>query len=111
MMSPAWSEVNLWPASHSDGKERTIQHMMMTTFWHPDGTPCPRGRGAEKILEWSAADSVSSPHEYLQPSPIRHHFRARTAAGRRGFRATAHRLCRHLHQREEQRHLRVSHGH
>jgi type I restriction enzyme R subunit len=22
-----------------DGKERTIQHMMMTTFWHPDGTP------------------------------------------------------------------------
>ena len=21
------------------GKERTIQHMMMTTFWHPDGTP------------------------------------------------------------------------
>ncbi len=23
----------------ADGKERTIQHMMMTTFWHPDGTP------------------------------------------------------------------------
>jgi type I restriction enzyme, R subunit len=23
----------------SDGKERTIQHMMMTSFWHPDGTP------------------------------------------------------------------------
>lgn len=23
----------------SDGKARTIQHMMMTTFWHPDGTP------------------------------------------------------------------------
>lgn len=22
-----------------DGKERTIQHMMATTFWHPDGTP------------------------------------------------------------------------
>jgi type I restriction enzyme R subunit len=21
------------------GKERTIQHMMATTFWHPDGTP------------------------------------------------------------------------
>jgi len=21
------------------GKARTIQHMMMTTFWHPDGTP------------------------------------------------------------------------
>lgn len=23
----------------SDGKARSIQHMMMTTFWHPDGTP------------------------------------------------------------------------
>lgn len=23
----------------ADGKERTIQHMMMTTFWHADGTP------------------------------------------------------------------------
>jgi len=21
------------------GKDRTIQHMMVTTFWHPDGTP------------------------------------------------------------------------
>jgi type I restriction enzyme R subunit len=23
----------------ADGKERTIQHMLMTSFWHPDGTP------------------------------------------------------------------------
>ena len=23
----------------ADGKERQIQHMMSTTFWHPDGTP------------------------------------------------------------------------
>ncbi|MEO8276354.1 MAG: type I restriction-modification enzyme R subunit C-terminal domain-containing protein, partial [Thermoanaerobaculia bacterium] len=23
----------------ADGKDRVIQHMMMTTFWHPDGTP------------------------------------------------------------------------
>jgi type I restriction enzyme, R subunit len=23
----------------ADGKEREIQHMMVTTFWHPDGTP------------------------------------------------------------------------
>jgi type I restriction enzyme R subunit len=23
----------------ADGKSRNIQHMMMTTFWHPDGTP------------------------------------------------------------------------
>jgi type I restriction enzyme R subunit len=25
--------------SLADGKARTIQHMMCTTFWHPDGTP------------------------------------------------------------------------
>lgn len=23
----------------ADGKERTIQHMILTSFWHPDGTP------------------------------------------------------------------------
>ncbi len=23
----------------ADGKERSIQHMMMTSYWHPDGTP------------------------------------------------------------------------
>jgi type I restriction enzyme R subunit len=23
----------------ADGKERTIQHMIMTSYWHPDGTP------------------------------------------------------------------------
>src|SRR5207249_11264818 len=23
----------------ADGKERNIQHMMMSSFWHPDGTP------------------------------------------------------------------------
>jgi type I restriction enzyme R subunit len=43
------AEVREPPAEHSrrqrikvklaDGKERTIQHMMVTTFWHPDGTP------------------------------------------------------------------------
>lgn len=27
----------------ADGKDRTIQHMMMTTFWHPDGTPISSG--------------------------------------------------------------------
>ena len=31
----------------ADGKERTIQHMMMTTFWHPDGTPM----SAQQFLE------------------------------------------------------------
>ena len=31
----------------ADGKARTIQHMMMTTFWHPDGTPM----SAQQFLE------------------------------------------------------------
>ncbi|HMS83702.1 MAG TPA: DEAD/DEAH box helicase family protein [Nitrospira sp.] len=31
----------------ADGKERTIQHMMVTTFWHPDGTPI----SAQQFLE------------------------------------------------------------
>ena len=31
----------------SDGKARTIQHMAITTFWHPDGTPM----SAQQFLE------------------------------------------------------------
>jgi type I restriction enzyme R subunit len=31
----------------ADGKARTIQHMMSTTFWHPDGTPM----SAQQFLE------------------------------------------------------------
>jgi len=31
----------------ADGKARSIQHMMMTTFWHPDGTPM----SAQQFLE------------------------------------------------------------
>jgi len=31
----------------ADGKARTIQHMMMTSFWHPDGTPM----SAQQFLE------------------------------------------------------------
>ena len=31
----------------ADGKARNIQHMMMTTFWHPDGTPM----SAQQFLE------------------------------------------------------------
>ncbi|MFC1835509.1 EcoAI/FtnUII family type I restriction enzme subunit R [Thermodesulfobacteriota bacterium] len=31
----------------ADGKARTIQHMMCTTFWHPDGTPM----SAEQFME------------------------------------------------------------
>jgi type I restriction enzyme R subunit len=31
----------------ADGKEREIQHMMVTSFWHPDGTPM----SAQQFLE------------------------------------------------------------
>ncbi len=31
----------------ADGKQRTIQHMMLTSFWHPDGTPM----SAQQFLE------------------------------------------------------------
>jgi type I restriction enzyme R subunit len=31
----------------ADGKERTIQHMMVTSYWHPDGTPV----SSQKFME------------------------------------------------------------
>ena len=34
----------------ADGKERTIQHMMCTTFWHPDGTPMSAGQFMELLF-------------------------------------------------------------
>jgi type I restriction enzyme, R subunit len=34
----------------ADGKERTIQHMMMTTFWHPDGTPISAHQFMESLF-------------------------------------------------------------
>jgi type I restriction enzyme R subunit len=34
----------------ADGKERAIQHMMMTTFWHPDGTPMSAQRFMELLF-------------------------------------------------------------
>jgi len=34
----------------ADGKERTIQHMMSTTFWHPDGTPMSSQQFMESLF-------------------------------------------------------------
>jgi len=34
----------------ADGKERTIQHMMMTTFWHLDGTPMSAAQFMELLF-------------------------------------------------------------
>ena len=34
----------------SDGKARTIQHMMVTTFWHPDGTPMTAQQFVEMLF-------------------------------------------------------------
>ena len=33
----------------ADGKERSIQHMMSTSFWHPDGTPMSSQQFLEKL--------------------------------------------------------------
>jgi type I restriction enzyme R subunit len=34
----------------ADGKERTIQHMMVTSFWHPDGTPMSAQQFLNELL-------------------------------------------------------------
>ena len=34
----------------ADGKERTIQHMMATTFWNPDGTPMSAAQFVERLF-------------------------------------------------------------
>ena len=34
----------------ADGKERTIQHMMCTSFWHPDGTPMSAQQFMEELF-------------------------------------------------------------
>ncbi len=34
----------------ADGKARTIQHMMATTFWHPDGTPMSAQQFMESLF-------------------------------------------------------------
>jgi len=34
----------------ADGKERTIQHMTMTSFWHPDGTPMSASQFMELLF-------------------------------------------------------------
>jgi type I restriction enzyme R subunit len=34
----------------ADGKARTIQHMMVTSFWHPDGTPMSAAQFMEMLF-------------------------------------------------------------
>jgi type I restriction enzyme R subunit len=34
----------------ADGKARTIQHMMVTSFWHPDGTPMSAAQFMEALF-------------------------------------------------------------
>ena len=34
----------------ADGKERTIQHIMATTFWSPDGTPMSAQQFIEQLF-------------------------------------------------------------
>ena len=35
----------------ADGKERTIQHMMATSYWHPDGTPMSSKQFMESLYD------------------------------------------------------------
>ena len=41
----------------ADGKERTIQHMMATSFWHPDGTPMHTQQFLEVLCSASCRSS------------------------------------------------------
>jgi type I restriction enzyme R subunit len=65
----------------ADGKERKIQHMMSTTFWHPDGTPMSAQQFIESLYGkypdffrdeaelralWSAPDTRSKLLEGLE---------------------------------------------
>ncbi len=34
----------------ADGKERAIQHMVSTAFWHPDGTPMSAQQFMESLF-------------------------------------------------------------
>jgi type I restriction enzyme R subunit len=34
----------------ADGKERSIQHMVATAFWHPDGTPMSAQQFMESLF-------------------------------------------------------------
>jgi hypothetical protein len=54
----------------ADGKARTIQHMMCTTFWHPDGTPM----SAQQFMEmlFGRLSDGSSP-KVCRPSGNRRH--------------------------------------
>src|ERR1019366_7580651 len=64
----------------ADGKERSIQHMMATTFWHPDGTPMSAAQFMEMLFGklpeffkdeaelralWSAPDTRKKPLQGL----------------------------------------------
>ena len=46
----------------ADGKERSIQHMVMTTFWHPDGTPMSAAQFMEQLFG-KLPDFFQSEHE------------------------------------------------
>ena len=42
-----WTRGRITP---TDGKARTIQHMAVTPFWHPDGTPMSAQQFREGIF-------------------------------------------------------------
>jgi type I restriction enzyme R subunit len=99
--SPAKIKVKL-----ADGKARTIQHMMCTTFWHPDGTPMSAQQFMELLFGklpdffkneaelralWSAPDT----RKRLLEGP-----------GRKGFRQGSTHRDAEDHRRRKERPLR-----
>ena len=68
----------------ADGKERTIQHLMATTFWSPDGTPMSAAQFVERLFGelpelfkdedelralWGRPDTRNALLEGLAPGP------------------------------------------
>ena len=71
----------------ADGKERTFQHMMSTSFWHRDGTPMSSPQFLEPLYSklpdffqsetelrnlWSAPDTRAKLQERLAESGFGH---------------------------------------
>src|SRR5438105_11483323 len=46
----------------ADGKARTIQHMVMTSFWHPDGTPMSAHQFMETLFGNCRSSSKTKPN-------------------------------------------------
>ena len=90
----------------ADGKERTIQHMMVTTFWHPDGTPMSAQQFMEMLFGklpefFKRRGRTARPLE--RPG---HAGQAAGRAGRKGLRPRSTGRDAEDHRRREERPVR-----